>query len=58
MESKFTKKLADMRKQLDHRWKQIDKFEEAVKGYADAKAAWRRKYSSKEGELEAIKVSS
>ncbi|KDQ34197.1 hypothetical protein PLEOSDRAFT_47891 [Pleurotus ostreatus PC15] len=56
VESKFTKKLADMRKQLDHRWKQIDKFEEAVKGYADAKAAWRRKYSSKEGELEAIKA--
>ncbi|KAF4604411.1 hypothetical protein EYR40_001591 [Pleurotus pulmonarius] len=56
VESKFTKKLADMRKQLDHRWKQIDKFEEAVKGYADAKATWRRKYSSKEGELEAIKA--
>jgi len=49
-------KLADMRKQLDTRWKQVDKFEASVKVYADAKATWRRKLSSKEGELEAIKV--
>ena len=45
-----------MRKQLDSRWKQIDKFEVSVKTYADTKAAWRRKLSAKEGELEAIKV--
>jgi hypothetical protein len=45
-----------MRKQLDHRWKQIDKFESSVKTYAETKAGWRRKFSAKEGELEAIKV--
>jgi septal ring factor EnvC (AmiA/AmiB activator) len=45
-----------MRKQLDHRWKQIDKFEASVKTYAETKAGWRRKFSAKEGELEAIKV--
>ena len=45
-----------MRKQLDTRWKQIDKFETSVKAYGDAKATWRRKYVTKEGELEALKV--
>ena len=45
-----------MRKQLDHRWKQIDRFESSVKTYAETKAGWRRKFSAKEGELEAIKV--
>jgi len=55
-ESKFTEKLTDMKKQLDHRWKQIDKFESSVKTYAETKATWRRKFSAKEGELEAIKA--
>lgn len=45
-----------MRKQLDTRWRQIDKFETSVKAYGDAKATWRRKYVVKEGELEALKV--
>lgn len=49
-------KLAEIRKQLDVRWKQIDKFEASVKTYADTKAAWRRKFAVKEGELEALKV--
>ena len=55
-ETRFTEKLTDMRKQLDTRWKQIDKFETSVKAYGDAKATWRRKYVTKEGELEALKV--
>jgi len=50
--------MNDMRKQLDNRWKQIEKFEASVKTYADAKLTWRRKLAVKEGELEAIKVSS
>lgn len=56
VEAKFTEKLTDMRKQLDNRWKQIDKFEGSLKTYADTKAGWKRKFSQKEGELEAIKV--
>jgi hypothetical protein len=48
--------LNDIRKQLDHRWKQIDKFEVSVKAFAETKAGWRRKLNAKEGELEAIKV--
>ncbi|KAG9317962.1 hypothetical protein JVU11DRAFT_14 [Chiua virens] len=55
-EARFTDKLTDMRKQLDTRWKQIDKFETSVKAYGDAKATWRRKYVAKEGELEALKT--
>ncbi|EGN96476.1 hypothetical protein SERLA73DRAFT_170829 [Serpula lacrymans var. lacrymans S7.3] len=55
-EARFTEKLTDMRKQLDNRWKQIDKFESSVKAYGEAKATWRRKYTAKEGELEALKA--
>ncbi|KAJ7471324.1 hypothetical protein B0H11DRAFT_2283347 [Mycena galericulata] len=58
VEARFMDRLNEMRKQLDMRWKQIDKFEAGVKGYADAKAGWRRKFSAKEGELEALKVQS
>ncbi|PBK71752.1 hypothetical protein ARMSODRAFT_954593 [Armillaria solidipes] len=56
VEGRFAEKLTDMRKQLDARWKQIDKFETSVKAYAEVKAGWRRKFSAKEGELEAIKT--
>jgi chromosome segregation ATPase len=56
-EAKFADKLNEMKRQLENRWKQLDKFEASVKVYAETKAAWRRKISSKEGELEAIKVS-
>ena len=56
VEARFTEKLTDVRKQLDNRWKQIDKFESSLKTYADTKATWKRKFSQKEGELEAIKV--
>ncbi|KIJ63400.1 hypothetical protein HYDPIDRAFT_92649 [Hydnomerulius pinastri MD-312] len=55
-EARFTEKLTDMRRQLDTRWKQVDKFETSVKAYGDAKATWRRKYVVKEGELEALKA--
>ncbi|KAI5983675.1 hypothetical protein EDD15DRAFT_2376206 [Pisolithus albus] len=43
-------------KQLDMRWKQIDKLESSVEVYAETKATWRRKYMTKEGELEALEV--
>jgi len=56
VELKFSDKFNDMRKQLDNRWKQIDKFEASLKTYAETKANWKRKFSQKEGELEAIKV--
>src|SRR5438309_67670 len=45
-----------MRKQLDNRWKQIDKFEGSLKTYAETKAAWKKKLSQREGELEALRV--
>lgn len=55
-EGRFTERMADMRKLLDNRWKQIDKFETSVKSYAETKVTWRRKLAAKEGELEAIKT--
>ncbi|KZT19172.1 hypothetical protein NEOLEDRAFT_1246010 [Neolentinus lepideus HHB14362 ss-1] len=57
VEAKYMEKLTDLKKQLDQRWKQIDKFEAGLKNYADAKASWRRQMSSKEGELEALRSS-
>lgn len=56
VEARFTDKFTDLRRQLDNRWKQIDKFEGSLRNVADAKATWKRKFSQKEGELEAIKV--
>ena len=55
-EQRYSDRLNDMRKQLDLRWKQIDKFEASVKTLAEAKAAWRKKLSAKEGEIEALQV--
>ncbi|KAJ7484290.1 hypothetical protein FB451DRAFT_1028165 [Mycena latifolia] len=49
VEACFADKLNVMRKQLDMRWKQIDKYEADVKGCADAKFGWRRKLSSQGG---------
>ena len=56
-EQRYSDKLNDMRKQLDLRWKQIDKFEASVKALAEAKAVWRKKLSAKDGEIEALQVS-
>jgi hypothetical protein len=56
VEGRYTERLNDMRKQLDTRWKQIDRFEASVKTYADTKASWKRKFTAKDGELEAVKV--
>ena len=55
-ETRYTEKMNEMKKQLDHRWRQIDKFEASVKTFAEAKASWRRKLGLKEGELETAKV--
>jgi hypothetical protein len=55
-EGRYTEKLSEIRKSLDQRWRQLDKFETSVKQYADTKTTWRRKLSVKEGELEAAKV--
>ncbi|KAF9528211.1 hypothetical protein CPB83DRAFT_814130 [Crepidotus variabilis] len=55
-ESRFTEKINDMRKQLESRWRQIDKFEGSLKTYAETKAGWKRKFAQKEGELDALKT--
>ncbi|KAL0569917.1 hypothetical protein V5O48_012048 [Marasmius crinis-equi] len=56
-EGRFVEKITEMKKQLDNRWKQIDKFETSVRAYGDAKSTWKRKMSAKEGELEALRAS-
>ena len=56
-ETKYTDRLQEIKKQLDHRWRQIDKFEASVKTFAEAKATWRRKLGAKEGELDTAKAS-
>jgi hypothetical protein len=45
-----------VKKQLDFRWKQLDRFEASVKGLVDVKHGWRRKFNAKEVELDAAKV--
>jgi septal ring factor EnvC (AmiA/AmiB activator) len=55
-EGRYSDKLADLKKQIDNRWRQIDKFESSLKTIADTKLAWKRKFSLKEGEIEALKV--
>jgi len=55
-EARYTEKLNEIRKSLDQRWRQLDKFESSVKQYAETKTTWRRKLSAKEGELEVAKV--
>ncbi|KAI0684015.1 hypothetical protein BC835DRAFT_1294342 [Cytidiella melzeri] len=56
VEAKYAEKLSEMRKQLDSRWKQIDKFESSLKTLAEAKGAWRKKLAAKDGEIEALKT--
>ncbi|EMD34205.1 hypothetical protein CERSUDRAFT_55205 [Gelatoporia subvermispora B] len=55
-EARYTDKLTDMRKQIEQRWRQLDRFEASLKVLAEAKAAWRKKMAMKDGELEAHKV--
>ncbi|KAK2460714.1 hypothetical protein APHAL10511_007184 [Amanita phalloides] len=55
-EARFTERLTETRKQSDQRWKQLDKFEASLKTYAETKSQWRRKFSAKEGEIEALKT--
>jgi len=55
-ETRFTERLNEMKKQMESRWKQLDKFETSVKAIVEAKSAWRKKMSAKEGEIEALKV--
>ena len=53
---RFTERANDMRKQMESRWRQLDRFEASVKAIAEAKSTWRKKMSAKEGEIEALKV--
>lgn len=55
-EARYAERLEGMRKQLEARWRQLDKFEASVKTLAEQKAAWRRKLAAKEGEADALRA--
>jgi hypothetical protein len=50
-------RYSELSKQLERRWKQIDKFEASVQKLSQDKTAWRKKINLKDGELEAVKAS-
>ncbi|KAG8930066.1 hypothetical protein FRC03_012953 [Tulasnella sp. 419] len=56
IEARFTEKLNDLKKQLDHKWKQIDRFEASTKAAVEKHTSIRRKLQAKEGELESLRA--
>ncbi|KAG9014667.1 hypothetical protein FRB94_011845 [Tulasnella sp. JGI-2019a] len=56
VEQRFAEKLAELKRQLDGRWKQLDKFESSVKTALENKDKWRRKYQVAQGELKTSKA--
>ncbi len=46
-----------LKKQLEQKWRTLDNFEASVKKLETTRMQWRNKYSTKDGELEAAKVS-
>ncbi|CED84430.1 Extracellular matrix glycoprotein Laminin subunits alpha and gamma [Phaffia rhodozyma] len=55
-ESVFNEKLISMKKQLDHKWKQLDHFESSVRKVELVKTQWRNRYAQKQGELESLQA--
>lgn len=43
-----------MKKQLDHKWRQLDQFEASVRKLELVKTSWRNKFAVKQGELDAL----
>jgi hypothetical protein len=46
-----------LKKQLEQKWRALDQFEISVKKLEATRVQWRAKYATKEGELDAAKVS-
>ena len=55
IETRFTDKLAEIRKQFENRWRTMEKFEATLKSTSENRASWRRKFALKEGELDALR---
>lgn len=53
-EAGFVDKLSAMKKQLDHKWRQLDQFESSVRKLELVKTSWRTKFAQKQGELDAL----
>ena len=57
-EASVEHRMAALKKQLEQKWRTLDNFEASVKKLETTRMQWRSKYSIKDGELEAAKVSS
>lgn len=55
IESRFADHCANLKRQQDSRFKQLDRLETSLKNAADKQSAWRARLVSKQGELEAAK---
>ncbi|KAJ2911777.1 hypothetical protein MD484_g8639, partial [Candolleomyces efflorescens] len=56
LEGKYGEKVGELKRQLESRWRQLDKFEASLKQLGDVKRDWRRKLREKEGEVEGLKA--
>lgn len=55
IEDKFVEKFAALKRQQESRFRQIDRFELAIKNATDKQSQWRTKLLTKQGEMDAMK---
>lgn len=56
IETRYSDKLSGIRRQIEHKWREVEKMEASVKNISEQKASWKRKFAFKEGELDALKA--
>jgi hypothetical protein len=49
--------MSSLKRQLEQKWRALDNFENSVRKLEATRVQWRAKYATKEGELDAAKVS-
>ena len=55
IETRYSDKLSEIRRQFESRWRKVEKIEASVKSFSDNRASWKQKFALKEGELDALK---
>ncbi|KAJ2928159.1 hypothetical protein H1R20_g8932, partial [Candolleomyces eurysporus] len=56
IEGRYGEKVGELKRQLEARWRQLDKFEASLRQLGDVKRDWRRKLREREGEVEGLKT--
>jgi hypothetical protein len=56
-EQSVEQRMSSLKRQLEQKWRALDNFENSVRKLETTRVQWRAKYATKEGELEAAKVS-